>query len=292
MSNERVHVGIIGGSGLYQIEGLRVLETREVETPYGPPSAPVTIGELGGRRVAFIPRHGADHEFLPSTVPYQANIWALKSLGVFWVVAVNAVGSLREEIAPGHFVVPDQLIDKTFRRPNTLFEEVVTHVSLAHPFTQELREVLIACAEQEEGVTVHGAGTYVVMEGPAFSSKAESEMHRQWGAHLIGMTAQPEARLAREAEMAYASICLSTDYDCWREDDEVDVSAVLAILKQNIANVKRVLARVIPAIPLEAEAECDAAHALKFAIMTKPDAIPAEVRSRYALVLDKYLGQG
>ncbi len=289
-TSDRIHVGIIGGSGLYEMEGLKILETREIDTPFGSPSAPVVIGELGGRSVAFIPRHGVDHEFTPSAVPYQANIWALKSLGVFWVVAVNAVGSLREEIEPGHFVVPDQLIDKTYKRPNTLFENIVTHVSLAHPFTQELREVLVSCA-QEEGVTVHDSGTYVVMEGPAFSTKAESEMHRQWGAHLIGMTAMPEARLAREAEMAYASICLSTDYDCWREDDEVDVSAVLAVLKKNIANVQRVLARVIPAIPLDAESSCGASSALEYAIMTRPSAISDDARERYALVLDKYLGE-
>ena len=289
MSDQRVPIGIIGGSGLYEIEGLKILEEREVETPFGAPSAPLTIGELNGRRVAFLPRHGKHHEFNPSNVPYRANIWALKSVGVFWVVAVNAVGSLREEIAPGHFVIPDQIIDKTCKRPNTMYDEVVTHVGLASPFHPMLREVLLEATQAEE-ITVHDGGTYVAMEGPAFSTRAESHMHRAWGANLIGMTAMPEARLARETEMCYASVCLPTDYDVWREgEEEVDVTSVLAILRQNIANVKKVLARAIPMIPLEKEAECDASYALQYAIMTKPEAIPASVREKYALVLDKYL---
>ena len=222
-------------------------------------------------------------------MPYRANIWALKSVGVFWVVAVNAVGSLREEIAPGHFVIPDQIIDKTCKRPNTMYDEVVTHVGLASPFHPMLREVLLEATQAEE-ITVHDGGTYVAMEGPAFSTRAESHMHRAWGANLIGMTAMPEARLARETEMCYASVCLPTDYDVWREgEEEVDVTSVLAILRQNIANVKKVLARAIPMIPLEKEAECDASYALQYAIMTKPEAIPASVREKYALVLDKYL---
>jgi 5'-methylthioadenosine phosphorylase len=289
MSDQRVPIGIIGGSGLYEIEGIKILEEREVETPFGAPSAPLTIGDLNGRRVAFLPRHGKNHEFTPSNVPYRANLWALKSVGVFWVVAVNAVGSLREEIVPGHFAIPDQIIDKTCKRPNTMYDEVVTHVGLANPFHPMLREVLLEATRLEE-ITVHDGGSYVAMEGPAFSTRAESHMHRAWGANLIGMTAMPEARLAREAEMCYASVCLPTDYDVWREgEEEVDVTSVLAILRQNISNVKKVLARAIPMIPLEKEAECDASHALQYAIMTKPEAIPASVREKYALVLDKYL---
>ncbi len=287
----RVPIGIIGGSGLYEIEGIDILEERAVSTPFGPPSAPLTIGELNGRKVAFIPRHGVHHQFNPSTVPYRANIWALKSVGAFWVISVNAVGSLREEIAPGDFVIPDQLIDKTTKRPNTLYDEVVTHVGLGSPFEPMLRGVLLDAARQQEGLTVHDGATYVVMEGPAFSTKAESHMHRRWGAHLIGMTAMPEARLAREAEMSYASISLPTDYDVWREDeDEVDVTNVLEILRQNIANVKEVIARAIPMIPLDKEEECPASYALQHAIMTKPEAIPQKVRDTYAPVLSKYLG--
>ena len=290
MTRERIPVGIIGGSGLYQIEGLTILEELDIDTPFGKPSAPLLLGELEGRRVAFLPRHGKHHQFSPSNLPYQANIWAMKSVGVFWLIGVNAVGSLQEEIEPGHFVIPDQIIDKTYRRPNTLFEEVVTHVSLSDPFHPMLAKVLLESSRATDGVTVHDGGTYVCMEGPAFSTRAESLMHRQWGAHLIGMTAATEARLAREAEMCYASIALSTDYDSWRVEEEgVDVMSVLTILKQNIANVKRVLKHAIPRIPLEKEADCDASSALQYAIMTKPEAISEDVRQRYALLLQRYL---
>lgn len=288
MSDDRVPIGIIGGSGLYEIEGVEILEERQIETPFGPPSAPIAIGRLGDRRVAFLPRHGKDHQFNPSSVPYQANIWALKQLGVFWVVTVSAVGSLKQEIVPGEFCIPDQIIDKTYKRANTLFEEMAVHVNIGKPFHPMLREVLLEAVRAEE-VPVHDGGTYVCMEGPAFSTVAESELHRQWGASLIGMTAMPEARLAREAEMCYATIALPTDYDVWYESDEVDVSEVLRILRQNIDNVRRVLKRVIPAIPLEREAECDASHALQHAIMTRSDAIPASTRDNLGLVLDKYL---
>ena len=286
---ERVPIGIIGGSGLYAMEGLTILDELEVQTPFGAPSAPITIGALGGRRVAFLPRHGRSHEHTPSQLPYRANLWALKQLGVFWVVAVNAVGSLREEIAPGDFVIPDQIVDKTYKRVNTMYDGLVVHVGLAYPFERILRQTLLE-ATRACDIKVHDRGTYVCMEGPAFSTRAESLLHRQWGAHLIGMTAMPEARLAREAEMSYASIALPTDYDSWRDDEHVEVSAVLAILKQNIANVKRVLQEVIPRIPLEREQESEAYEALKFAIMTRPEAISARAREDYRLVLDRYLG--
>lgn len=288
MSESRVPIAIIGGSGLYEIEGVDILEEREVETPFGKPSAPITIGEFEGRRVAFLPRHGKHHEFSPSNVPYRANIWALKQLGVFWVVTVSAVGSLVEEIAPGEFCIPDQIIDKTSKRPNTLYDDFVAHVNLGEPFHPMLREVLLESV-QEEGITVHDGGTYVCMEGPAFSTVAESHMHRQWGAHLIGMTAMPEARLAREAELCYATIALPTDYDVWYDRSEVDVAEVLAILAQNTENVKKVLRRVIPAIPLEKEAECDASQALQYAIVTKREGIPKRAWDDFSIVLDKYL---
>lgn len=286
--SERVPIGIIGGSGVYEIDGIKIIEERQIETPFGSPSAPITIGELDGRRVAFLPRHGKSHEFNPSTVPYRANIWALKSLGVFWLVTVSATGSLKEEIVPGHFVIPDQIIDKTVKRPNTMFDEIAVHVGLSYPFHPMLREVLLNVCNADEKITVHEGGTYVCMEGPAFSTIAESNLHRSWGASLIGMTAMPEARLARESEMCYATIALPTDYDVWNEDDHVDVAQVIQTLMNNVANVKRILSAVIPAIPLERENECDASFALKNAIMTKPEKIPEWTRKNLAIILDKY----
>jgi len=288
MSQTRVPIGIIGGSGLYEIDGLEIIETLDIDTPFGKPSAPIVVGQIDGRRVAFLPRHGVNHEFSPTHVPYRANIWALKSIGVFWLVTVSAVGSLKEEIVPGHFAIPDQIIDKTVKRSNSMFDEIAVHAGLSRPFHPMLRKVLLD-AVRAEGVTVHDGGTYVCMEGPAFSTVAESELHRSWGASLIGMTAMPEARLAREAEMCYATIALPTDYDVWHEDDHVDVSKVLEIIRQNVANVRQVLKRVIPAIPLELEGECDASRALEFAIMTKPSAIPPWTRENLRIILGKYL---
>lgn len=284
----RVPIGIIGGSGLYELEGMEILEELEIETPFGKPSAPLRIGEFKGRRVAFLPRHGDHHQFNPSRVPYRANIWAMKSIGVFWLVTVSAVGSLREEIVPGDFCIPDNLIDKTYRRANTFFEDLAVHVKLTQPFDPLLREILLK-ATREAQIKVHDGGIYVCMEGPGFSTLAESNLHRSWGASLIGMTAQPEARLAREAEMCYATIALPTDYDVWKEDEELEVDAILAILRQNISNVRKVLQAVIPAIPLEKEEECDAYHALRFGIMTRPEAITEKSRRELALFLDKYL---
>lgn len=288
-TSERVPVAVIGGSGLYELEGLEEIEERKIDTPFGSPSAPLRVGRLGDRRVAFLPRHGDAHEFNPSSVPYRANIWALKSLGVFWTISVSAVGSLREEIAPGDFVVPDNLIDKTFRRPNTLYDDIAVHVGLTEPFHPMLRDVLLDSVERQD-IPVHDGGTYVCMEGPAFSTRAESEMHRQWGASLIGMTAMPEARFAREAEMCYATLALPTDYDVWKEDDQVDVESVLAILQQNVANARQVLSDAIPAIPLEEEDQCDASRALENAIVTRPEAIPPSTREKFGLTLGNYLG--
>lgn len=289
MSNSRVPIGIIGGSGVYDIDGIKIIEERKIETPFGDPSAPITIGELDGRRVAFIPRHGKDHEFNPSTVPYRANMWALKSLGVFWLVTVSATGSLKQEIVPGHFVIPDQIIDKTVKRPNTMFDEIAVHAGLSYPFHPMLREVLLNVIKEDGRITVHDGGTYVCMEGPAFSTIAESNLHRTWGASLIGMTAMPEARLARECEMCYATIALPTDYDVWHEDDHVDVAKVIETLNKNVSNVKRILAAIIPKIPLEREAECDASFALRNAIMTRPHRIPKWTRENLSIILNKYL---
>ena len=194
MTNEPVTIGIIGGSGLYEIENLEVIEELDIDTPFGKPSAPLLIGRMGDRKVAFLPRHGRNHEYGPSNLPYRANIWAMKKAGVFWLVAVNAVGSLKLEVAPGDFCIPDNIIDKTCKRPNTLYDDFVAHVNLGKPFHPMLREVLLN-ASRAEGLTVHDGGTYVCMEGPAFSTIAESNLHRAWGASLIGMTAMPEAKL-------------------------------------------------------------------------------------------------
>lgn len=287
---ERVPIGIIGGSGLYDIDEIEIQESRAIETPFGEPSADVRIGEYEGRRVAFIPRHGDEHVHNPTEVPYRANIWALKSLGVFWLVSVSAVGSLRENIEPGEcLVVPDQIIDKTFNRANTFFEDLAVHVGLSRPYHPMIRDVLSEAIEKQ-GLNVRSEATYVCMEGPAFSTKAESTMHRQWEADLVGMTAMPEARFAREAEMCYGTIALPTDYDVWYEDREVEVKDVVEIVQQNVANVKKVLKDVISMMPLEREDECSASSALEDAIMTSPDAISAETKSKVGLFINPYIG--
>lgn len=288
---EDVRIGIIGGSGLYDIDGLEVIDELEIDTPFGKPSDTILIGRLGDRKVAFLPRHGKGHQHNPSNIPVRANIWALKSLGVFWLTTVSAVGSLKEEIAPRHFVIPDQVIDRTRSRVNTFFDDLAVHVGFSHPFQPTLRDVLLeAC--RAEGITTHDGGTYVCMEGPLFSTKAESELHRSWGASLIGMTALPEAKLAREAEMAYASICLATDYDVWHDADYVDIADVMANVKANVTNVKAVLKRVIASVPLGAEEDCEAAHALKYAIMTKPEYISDEAWAKVGLLIGKYVDRG
>jgi len=289
---DRVPVAVIGGSGLYEMEDVEIVAERIIETPFGRPSGPIRIGELEGRRVAFLPRHGDDHQFNPTSVPYRANIWALKSLGVFWLVTASACGSLREGIAPGDFVVPDQIIDKTFRRPNTLFEDIAVHVGLSHPYDPTLREMLREAAEDELEATLHDGGTYVCMEGPAFSTIAESEMHRLWGADLVGMTAMPEARLAREAEMAYATLALPTDYDVWREETpHVEVDDVLAILRESTSRAKDVFRSLIPQIPLDAEPDSEASSALETAIMTSPESIPESTRRTMAIILGGYVDE-
>jgi 5'-methylthioadenosine phosphorylase len=286
--SDPICIGVIGGSGLYEIDSLEEAEEITVKTPFGPPSDAIRVGTIGGRRVAFLARHGRNHQFNPTSVPVQANIWAMKELGVFWLVSVSAVGSLKLEIEPCHFVIPDQIIDRTKSRPNTLFETIAVHVGFSHPFHPTLADVLHSACVAED-LPVHNGGTYVCMEGPLFSTRAESELHRSWGASVIGMTALPEAKLAREAEMCYATVALATDYDVWHEEDYVSVETVMANLNKNIANVKRVLSRVVADIPLGTEEKCDAYWALKNAIMTRPEAIPLGVRKDLALLLDKYL---
>lgn len=283
-----VRIGIIGGSGLYNIEGFEILEERHIDTPFGSPSDAVTIARYQDRKVAFLPRHGRGHRYNPTRIPVQANIWALKSLGVFWLATVSAVGSLRKEIAPRDFVIPDQLIDRTRNRADTLYEDLAVHVGFTHPFHPTMRALLLEACAEEEGVRTHDGGTYVCMEGPLFSTRAESELHRSWGASVIGMTANPEAKFAREAEMCYGSICLATDYDVWNEDDEVDVQQVIANVKSNVKHVQSVLRRLVPRIPLGDEDACDASHALRHAVMTHPDQISDDAWARVGLFLQKY----
>ncbi len=287
-----VHIGIIGGSGLYKMEGMTVLEEVQIDTPFGPTSDAIIIGEMatehGARRVAFLPRHGRGHTINPSKIPARANIWALKKLGVFWLASVSAVGSLKLEIEPCDFVVPDQVIDRTRSRVNTFFDDIAVHCGFSYPFHPDMRSLMLAAAT-EEGVTTHDGGTYVCMEGPLFSTVAESNLHRSWGASIIGMTALPEAKLAREAEMCYGCIALATDYDVWHEDDHVSVEMVMANLQKNSSNAQRVVKNLVGKIPLGTEAECEAFHALKYAIITQPDMIPESTRKDLGVILDKYL---
>jgi 5'-methylthioadenosine phosphorylase len=280
-------VAVIGGSGLYQLEGARVREEREVPTPWGLPSDTLAIMEIAGDEVVFLPRHGRGHRYLPSEVPSRANIWALRSLGVEQILALSAVGSLSENIAPGEFVLCDDLIDKTSRRPSSYFGEgIVGHVGFADPFCGGIRSAVagVLAAHSHPHRTT---GTYVCMEGPTFSTRAESQLHRSWKASLIGMTALPEARLAREAEICYATIAMVTDYDCWREADEsVSVEMVVARMKSNTEALKRMLPDLVSA--LRGRGDCTCRHAARDAIMTDPALIPYDARRRVALFYDRY----
>lgn len=283
--------GIIGGSGLYELEGFEVRERRAVETPFGAPSDELVIGELEGRPLAFLPRHGRGHVVSPSNLPYRANIFAMKSIGVTRIISVSAVGSMKEEIVPGHVVLVDQFIDRTVSRARTFFEDgIVGHVGFADPVSEPLRKILVEAAASVEGVTSHDGGTYVCIEGPQFSTRAESNLFRSWGVSVIGMTNLPEARLAMEAEIDYATIALSTDYDCWHtEHDAVTVDAVIETLKKNVANAKKILRAAILAIPTETP-DWPARKALTHAVMTAPDKIPAETRAKLAPIIARALG--
>lgn len=288
-------IGIIGGSGLYEIEGLTDLREERVSTPFGDPSDLLIRGRLpsestsGDTELVFLPRHGRGHRLTPSEVPYRANLWALKSLGVSWVISVSAVGSLREDIAPGDVVLVDQFIDRTRSRVNTFFGEgCVAHVSFGDPVCDTLRGYLRDAAV-EAGATVHERGTYVVMEGPAFSTRAESEMYRRWGADVIGMTNLPEAKLAREAELSYATLAMATDYDCWHPGhDQVNVEQVIGVLMSNVALARRIVAGAVPRIAAH-DGPCPQHEALKAALITRPEVIPPETRRRLELLVGKYL---
>ena len=285
----RAEIGVIGGSGLYALDALTETERVEVETPYGPPSSPVVLGTLHGRRVAFLARHGEGHTLLPAEVPARANIHAFKQLGVERVLAASAVGSLQSYLAPGHAVVPDQLIDRTRGRPSSFFGKgLVAHIGFADPFCPELSGLLIPAAHAS-GVTAHGGGALVVIEGPAFSTRAESKLYRSWGAAIIGMTALPEAKLAREAELCYGSLCFVTDYDVWHaHEEDVTAELILRTLQHNAEGARATLGAAIAA--LGDGRDCGCGDALGSALVTAPGLVPAETRRRLARLLDRYWG--
>lgn len=285
-------IGVIGGSGLYKMEGMTEIEEVNVETPFGQPSDTITIGKVEGVPMAFLPRHGRGHRLSPSEVNSRANIWALKSLGVEWVISVSAVGSLRENVAPRDLLIPDQIFDRTKSRVNSFFEGgVVVHCTFAEPFCSDLRSLVLESAYELEGVRVHESGTYVCMEGPLFSTKAESNVYRKLGMDIIGMTALPEAKLAREAELCYATIACITDYDCWHEEEEtVTVEMVINNLSANVANAQRILRSLAQKLPADrTQQQCGCAEALTNAIMTSPVLIPEATKERYQLLIGRHI---
>jgi len=282
-------VGVIGGSGFYQMDGLNELRKIEIETPFGLPSHAVMVGKIDGQSVAFLPRHGVGHPLLPSEINVRANIYALKSLGVEWLIGVSAVGSLREEIEPRHFVVPDQLYDHTKNRTSTFFGDgIVAHVGFADPFCPILGQCIYQSAKKV-GATIHSGGTYICMEGPAFSTLAESNLYRKFGFDVIGMTAAPEAKLAREAEMSYAVLACSTDYDCWHKDHEtVTTEMIIENLLANVETAKQIVRSAIQNLPLD-RSMSPAYKALEKSIATNPNVIPEETKQKLELLIGKYL---
>lgn len=283
---EQVTVGVIGGSGLYEMDGLEDIRWVKVKTPFGEPSDAYCVGRLGQKTVIFLARHGRGHRVTPSDINYRANIYGLKSLGVTAIISVSAVGSMKESIKPGDVALPDQFIDLTKRRISTFFEGgVVAHVAFADPVCASLGTSLLG-AGRSVGATVHQGGTYLCMEGPQFSTKAESHLYRQWGVSVIGMTNLPEAKLAREAELCYATLALVTDYDCWHQTEEaVTVEAILATLCQNVALAKRLLRAAVKSAASVTACPCQ--QALEHAIVTSPDAIPAGLRRKLALLTER-----
>jgi 5'-methylthioadenosine phosphorylase len=287
MSVETV-VGVIGGSGLYEIQGLEFVREVELSTPFGAPSDAFVTGVLGGVKMAFLPRHGRGHRILPTEINFRANVWGMKKLGVTRIVSISAVGSMREDIAPGDFVAVDQFFDRTRHRHDTFFGGgVVAHVMFADPVCPEVRRALVETG-RSLGLKMHDGGTYVNMEGPQFSTRAESRIYRSWGVDVIGMTNLQEARLAREAEICYATVAMATDYDCWHETHEdVTVEAILAVMARNVGNARRLVAATTPRIA--GARACACGSALATAILTAPDRIPPEARERLDLLIGKYL---
>ncbi|HSA31158.1 MAG TPA: S-methyl-5'-thioadenosine phosphorylase [Candidatus Omnitrophota bacterium] len=285
-------VGIIGGSGLYQMDGVKALKEVSLKTPFGAPSGKFMVCEIGGVETVFLARHGKGHRFSPSEINYRANMFGMKKLGVEAIVSVSAVGSLKEHLKPLDFVLPDQFLDRTFKRATSFFTEgIVAHVAFADPTAPELREVLWK-ASRELGLTVHQGGTYVCMEGPQFSTKAESNLYRSWGMDIIGMTNATEAKLAREAEISYATLAAVTDYDCWHISEEpVTVEMVINTLSHNTAVAQNTLVRMVDLLSEDNGSEaCECEDALKNAIMTNPAKINQETKARLHLLVDKYLG--
>ena len=279
---------MIGGSGLYEMDGLTDVDFIEIDTPFGKPSDAIALGSLEGTPVAFLPRHGRGHRLNPSHIPARANIYALKTLGVQRIFSISAVGSLKEEYSPLDLVIPSQLIDRTRQRASTFFDEgMVVHIGFAEPYCSATSRVIQQSA-MEMGITVHPGGTMVVMEGPAFSTRAESFMYRSWGADIIGMTALPEAKLAREAEMCYATMAWITDYDCWHESAEtVTVEMVVHNLQKNVANSKEMIRKVIP--KLDGTRNCPCSTALKEAIITHPQGVSEELKRKLAPLVGRYM---
>lgn len=285
---ERVKLGVIGGSGLYEMQGLEELERVSVSTPFGAPSDDILVGILQGRRIAFLPRHGVGHRIMPTELPVRANIYALKSLGVERIISVSACGSMKEEIEPLDIVIPDQIYDNTKARPKTFFGQgLVIHVGLAEPFCPILSGALYRAA-LEVGAIVHKGGTFICIEGPQFSTRAESRIYRQWGVDIIGMTVVPEAKLAREAEICYVTIAMVTDYDVWHEVEEaVTVEMVRRNLLRNVETAQNILRAVVPMI--SEGRDCACGHALRDAIITQRERIPAKAKDELSLLIGKYL---
>jgi 5'-methylthioadenosine phosphorylase len=287
---EQVQIGIIGGSGLYDMAEVTDRTEVPVKTPFGEPSGPYVIGTLRGKRVAFLSRHGAGHRLSPSELNFRANIFGMKLLGVEYILSASAVGSLKQEYKPLDIVIPDQFIDRTRGRVSTFFGRgLVAHVAFAHPFCRILSEVALGSG-QAAGATIHKGGTYVCMEGPQFSTLAESKLYRSWGADIIGMTNLQEAKLAREAEICYTTIALVTDYDCWHPDhDSVTVDMIIANLTQNARTAQQIIAGAVDRLPFDRTCEC--ASALKYALITRPDVIPTETARDLAPIVGKYLAR-
>jgi 5'-methylthioadenosine phosphorylase len=283
-----VRIGIIGGSGLYDMAELTDREERLLSTPFGDPSGPFVIATLRGKRVAFLSRHGAGHRLMPTELNFRANIYGMKLLGVEWILSASAVGSLQDRYRPMDLVFPDQFIDRTKGRASTFFGKgIVAHVGFAHPLCDELSALAADCA-QAAGARVHRGGTYICMEGPHFSTLAESKLYRSWGADVIGMTNLQEAKLAREAEIAYSTMALVTDYDCWHpEHDSVTVEMIIRNLTQNAQTAQQVIARVVESLDVTRHHDCH--RALAAAIITRPEAMPEQTRRDLAPIIGKYI---
>ena len=293
MATQRT-LGVIGGSGLYGLDGLEDVERRKIDTPFGAPSDELLIGRLGDARLVFLPRHGRGHRILPNEVNSRANILAMKQLGVEWIISISAVGSMKEEIRPGDLVIVDQFIDRTRARPSSLFGDgAVGHIAFADPICPSLHDWLVqaargAAAAAGSGAKVHERGTYIVIDGPQFSTRAESLLYRSWGVDVIGMTALPEAKLAREAEICYATVALATDYDCWHVSEEaVTVDAVLAVLRRNVDTARDIVRRAVDLVRPPRDGLCP--NAARGALMTDPAQVTPEARKRLAGIIGKYL---